>query len=252
MGVLAAVLIGFGMGGEADVIPYLLSRYFGLRSFSTLYGLTWTVYACAGAHRSGADGQGVRRDRLVRGAARPARRRHARRRDADAAGRLATTDRQPLGARDGVAVAPRRRSIRGFPDSRDSRALRNPRNPRRSRGGETRRAVMMRPTRIMRVSSSRLFSSHRPPLRRRCCSGSAVARPPRVTVVDVVQRDDQFRARQSSNSQIRGSLTVPARSAQRDSDQNPTIRFRRAVRGSVAWKWTSSTPPTGSPGSRDV
>lgn len=49
VGVLAAVLIGFGMGGEADVIPYMLSRYFGLRSFATLYGFTWTAYACAGA-----------------------------------------------------------------------------------------------------------------------------------------------------------------------------------------------------------
>jgi predicted MFS family arabinose efflux permease len=49
MGVLAAALIGFGMGGEADVTPYLLSRYFGLRSFSLLYGLTWTFYAAAGA-----------------------------------------------------------------------------------------------------------------------------------------------------------------------------------------------------------
>lgn len=49
MGVLAAALIGFGMGGEADVTPYLLSRYFGLRSFSVLYGLTWTFYAAAGA-----------------------------------------------------------------------------------------------------------------------------------------------------------------------------------------------------------
>jgi predicted MFS family arabinose efflux permease len=48
-GALGAALIGFGMGGEADVIPYMLSRYFGLRSFATLYGLTWTVYACAGA-----------------------------------------------------------------------------------------------------------------------------------------------------------------------------------------------------------
>ena len=28
--------------------PYLLSRYFGLGSFSTLYGLTWTFYAVAG------------------------------------------------------------------------------------------------------------------------------------------------------------------------------------------------------------
>jgi len=48
-GALAAMLIGFGMGGEADVTPYLLSRYFGLRSFSTLYGFTWTAYALAGA-----------------------------------------------------------------------------------------------------------------------------------------------------------------------------------------------------------
>lgn len=48
-GVAAAALIGFGMGGEADVTPFLLSRYFGLRSFSTLYGLTWTSYAIAGA-----------------------------------------------------------------------------------------------------------------------------------------------------------------------------------------------------------
>jgi MFS family permease len=49
MGVLAATLIGFGMGGEADVTPYLLSRYFGLRAFSVLYGFTWTFYAVAGA-----------------------------------------------------------------------------------------------------------------------------------------------------------------------------------------------------------
>jgi MFS family permease len=48
-GVVGAGLIGLGMGGEADVTPYLLSRYFGLRSFSVLYGLTWTFYAIAGA-----------------------------------------------------------------------------------------------------------------------------------------------------------------------------------------------------------
>ena len=48
-GLLAAALIGFGLGGEADVTPYLLTRYFGLRTFSTLYGLTWTAYAIAGA-----------------------------------------------------------------------------------------------------------------------------------------------------------------------------------------------------------
>ena len=37
------------MGGEADVTPYLVARYFGLKSFSVLYALTWTFYAVAGA-----------------------------------------------------------------------------------------------------------------------------------------------------------------------------------------------------------
>jgi len=49
LGCLAAALIGVGAGGEAAITPYLLTRYFGLRSFSTLYGLTWTFYAAAGA-----------------------------------------------------------------------------------------------------------------------------------------------------------------------------------------------------------
>jgi MFS family permease len=49
LGVVAAALIGFGMGAEADVTPYILSRYLGLRSFAMLYGLTWTAYAIAGA-----------------------------------------------------------------------------------------------------------------------------------------------------------------------------------------------------------
>jgi MFS family permease len=48
-GILGAALIGVGMGGEADVTPYLLSRYFGLDSLSTMYGLTWSAYAVAGA-----------------------------------------------------------------------------------------------------------------------------------------------------------------------------------------------------------
>lgn len=47
-GWLGAALIGVGLGGEADVTPYLLTRYFGLRSFSTLYGISWTAYAIAG------------------------------------------------------------------------------------------------------------------------------------------------------------------------------------------------------------
>jgi hypothetical protein len=47
MGMAGAALIGFGMGGEADVTPYLVAKYFGLRAFSTLYALTWTAYAIA-------------------------------------------------------------------------------------------------------------------------------------------------------------------------------------------------------------
>ncbi len=48
-GCFATALIGVGAGGEADITPYLLTRYFGMRAFSTLYGLTWTFYAIAGA-----------------------------------------------------------------------------------------------------------------------------------------------------------------------------------------------------------
>jgi len=48
-GIAAAALIGFSMGGEADVTPYLLSRYFGLPCLGTLYGFMWTAYAIAAA-----------------------------------------------------------------------------------------------------------------------------------------------------------------------------------------------------------
>jgi MFS family permease len=48
-GCLGAALIGIGVGGEADITPYLLTRYFGRRGFSALYGFTWTFYAAAGA-----------------------------------------------------------------------------------------------------------------------------------------------------------------------------------------------------------
>lgn len=49
LGCIAAALLGLGAGGISNTTPYLLTRYFGLRSFSTLYGLTWTFYAIAGA-----------------------------------------------------------------------------------------------------------------------------------------------------------------------------------------------------------
>ena len=46
---LGAAVLGVGLGSEADVMPYLLARYFGRRHFSVLYGLTWTAYAIGGA-----------------------------------------------------------------------------------------------------------------------------------------------------------------------------------------------------------
>lgn len=46
---LAALIAGVGMGCEFDLIPYMLKSYFGMRSFSTMYGLTYSVYAVAGA-----------------------------------------------------------------------------------------------------------------------------------------------------------------------------------------------------------
>ena len=49
LGCIAALLLGLGAGGISNTTPYLLTRYFGLRSFSTLYGLTFTFYAIAGA-----------------------------------------------------------------------------------------------------------------------------------------------------------------------------------------------------------
>lgn len=49
LSIASAVLIGAGMGAESDAVPYLLTRYFGLRRFSELYGYTWCVYAVAGA-----------------------------------------------------------------------------------------------------------------------------------------------------------------------------------------------------------
>jgi MFS family permease len=46
---IGSALIGLGMGAEADVMPYLISRYFGLASFSEIYGYAFTAYALAGA-----------------------------------------------------------------------------------------------------------------------------------------------------------------------------------------------------------
>ncbi|MDQ3917363.1 MAG: MFS transporter [Acidobacteriota bacterium] len=46
---VAAFLVGLGMGAEADIIAYLISRYFGLRAFGTAYGFGFGTFTLAGA-----------------------------------------------------------------------------------------------------------------------------------------------------------------------------------------------------------
>jgi MFS family permease len=45
----AAFLLGLGIGAEGDMMGYLASRYFGLRSFATVYGYTFAAFMIAGA-----------------------------------------------------------------------------------------------------------------------------------------------------------------------------------------------------------
>jgi MFS family permease len=44
-----AFLVGLGLGAEVDLIPYLASRYFGLRDFGKVYSSLFAVFALAGA-----------------------------------------------------------------------------------------------------------------------------------------------------------------------------------------------------------
>ena len=46
---LAAVLIGFGMGAEADIIAFCISRYFGLKSFGTAFAFAFGAFVLGGA-----------------------------------------------------------------------------------------------------------------------------------------------------------------------------------------------------------
>lgn len=46
---IAAFLIGLGLGAEVDLIAYLVSRYFGLRSFAEIYSLVFGAFALAAA-----------------------------------------------------------------------------------------------------------------------------------------------------------------------------------------------------------
>jgi MFS family permease len=46
---LAAFLVGLGMGAEGDIIAFLTSRYFGLRAMGIAYGFGFGAYVLAGA-----------------------------------------------------------------------------------------------------------------------------------------------------------------------------------------------------------
>jgi MFS family permease len=44
-----ALFVGLGLGAEVDLIPYLASRYFGLRDFGKVYSSLFAAFALAGA-----------------------------------------------------------------------------------------------------------------------------------------------------------------------------------------------------------
>ena len=45
---VAALLVGLGIGAEVDIIGYLTTRYFGLRSFGEIFGWIWAVFSVSG------------------------------------------------------------------------------------------------------------------------------------------------------------------------------------------------------------
>jgi MFS family permease len=45
----AAVLVGLGQGAEFDILPYAISRYFGLRAFGEIYGYTFAAVTLGAA-----------------------------------------------------------------------------------------------------------------------------------------------------------------------------------------------------------
>lgn len=48
MALLSAFLVGLGMGAEVDIIAYLVSRYFGLQAFASIYGYAFAAYILGG------------------------------------------------------------------------------------------------------------------------------------------------------------------------------------------------------------
>ncbi|MNH27603.1 hypothetical protein D3C79_877220 [compost metagenome] len=40
MAVIALVLLGLGQGAEIDVVAFMIARYFGMRSYASIYGIS--------------------------------------------------------------------------------------------------------------------------------------------------------------------------------------------------------------------
>lgn len=49
MSFVGAFLVGLGLGAEVDIVAYLISRYFGLRSFAKIYSMAFSAFVLAGA-----------------------------------------------------------------------------------------------------------------------------------------------------------------------------------------------------------
>ncbi len=47
LAVVGTILVGLGLGAEVDIIAFLISRYFGMRSFGQIYGYLFAVFMLA-------------------------------------------------------------------------------------------------------------------------------------------------------------------------------------------------------------
>lgn len=45
---VGAFLVGLGLGAETDIMAYLVSRYFGLRSYGAIFGWIWAIFGLSG------------------------------------------------------------------------------------------------------------------------------------------------------------------------------------------------------------
>lgn len=54
---LSVLMIGLGQGAEIDIVAYMIARYFGLRSYATIYGLSVLAIALSVAVAASAIGQ---------------------------------------------------------------------------------------------------------------------------------------------------------------------------------------------------